>query len=78
MATAKAIARGCGILDSDGLVMEGPDFRKLSESELNNVLPKLQVLARSSPLDKQILVRNLKRLGETVAVTGGTLRQKYD
>lgn len=71
-ATARAIARGCGILDDDGLVMEGPEFRKLTESELDKVLPKLQVLARSSPLDKQILVKNLKRLGETVAVTGGT------
>ncbi|KAJ3346499.1 Calcium-transporting ATPase 10, plasma membrane-type [Kappamyces sp. JEL0680] len=69
-ATARAIARGCGILAADGVVMEGPAFRKLSEQELNAVLPKLQVLARSSPLDKQILVRNLKRLGETVAVTG--------
>jgi Ca2+-transporting ATPase len=73
LATAKAIARGCGILDNDGIVMEGPDFRKLTESEFDKVLPKLQVLARSSPLDKQILVRNLKRLGETVAVTGGNL-----
>jgi Ca2+-transporting ATPase len=69
--TARAIARGCGILNGDGIVMEGPDFRKLSEKELDQVLPKLQVLARSSPLDKQILVNNLKRLGETVAVTGG-------
>jgi Ca2+-transporting ATPase len=69
--TARAIARGCGILSVDGLVMEGPDFRKLSESQMNDILPKLQVLARSSPLDKQILVNNLKRLGETVAVTGG-------
>jgi Ca2+-transporting ATPase len=69
--TARAIARGCGILSVDGLVMEGPDFRKLSESQMNQILPRLQVLARSSPLDKQILVNNLKRLGETVAVTGG-------
>lgn len=70
-ATARAIAKQCGILNDDGIVMEGPEFRKLSEMELDKVLPKLQVLARSSPLDKQILVRNLKRLGETVAVTGG-------
>ena len=69
--TARAIAKGCGILSADGLVMEGPDFRKLTENELDVILPKLQVLARSSPVDKQILVRNLKRLGETVAVTGG-------
>ncbi|KAI5304103.1 plasma membrane calcium, partial [Ascosphaera atra] len=34
------------------------------------VLPKLQVLARSSPEDKRILVARLKHLGETVAVTG--------
>jgi magnesium-transporting ATPase (P-type) len=30
-------------------------------------------LARSSPLDKQILVNGLKKLGETVAVTGGKI-----
>ncbi|KAJ3323148.1 Calcium-transporting ATPase 10, plasma membrane-type [Boothiomyces sp. JEL0866] len=68
--TAKAIARGCGILTADGLVMEGPQFRVLTQEEMDKTLPKLQVLARSSPLDKQILVNNLKRLGETVAVTG--------
>ncbi|KAJ3319963.1 hypothetical protein HDV06_005781 [Boothiomyces sp. JEL0866] len=68
--TAKAIARGCGILSADGIVMEGPEFRQLSQEQMDRILPKLQVLARSSPLDKQILVNNLKRLGETVAVTG--------
>ncbi|KAJ3188439.1 hypothetical protein HDU85_005590 [Gaertneriomyces sp. JEL0708] len=70
LATAKAIATECRILTSQGIVMEGPAFRKLSEEEMDNILPRLQVLARSSPLDKQILVRALKRLGETVAVTG--------
>eukprot|EP00842_Homolaphlyctis_polyrhiza_P000217 jgi/Hompol1/1196/HPOL_004843-RA len=69
-ATARAIARECGILSSDGIVMEGPEFRTLTQEEMDNVLPRLQVLARSSPLDKQVLVENLKRLGETVAVTG--------
>lgn len=77
IATAKAISKGCGILTEGGLVMEGPAFRKLTEKELDEVLPKLQVLARSSPLDKQILVRNLKRLGETVAVTGGIGLQSW-
>lgn len=69
--TARAIARGCGILSADGIIMEGPDFRKMTQEQMDETLPKLQVLARSSPLDKQILVMNLKRLGETVAVTGG-------
>lgn len=68
--TAKAIAQECGIHTLGGIVMEGPDFRKLDRREMNEIIPKLQVLARSSPEDKRILVKRLKELGETVAVTG--------
>lgn len=68
--TARAIAGECGILTEGGIVMEGPTFRRLSEEEMDRTLPKLQVLARSSPEDKRILVTRLKHLGETVAVTG--------
>lgn len=68
--TARAIATECGIYTEGGIVMEGPVFRALSEEEMNNTLPRLQVLARSSPEDKRILVTRLKALGETVAVTG--------
>lgn len=69
VATARAIATECGIL-TDGVVLEGPAFRRLSEGELDEVIPRLQVLARSSPEDKRILVTRLKAIGETVAVTG--------
>lgn len=70
--TARAIARECGIYhpDKGGIAMEGPEFRRKNEEELRELVPKLQVLARSSPEDKRILVRTLKDLGETVAVTG--------
>ena len=68
--TAKAIAEECGIYTAGGVVMEGPQFRKLSNKEMNETIPRLQVLARSSPEDKRILVKRLKELGETVAVTG--------
>ncbi|KAF9870871.1 calcium-translocating P-type ATPase [Colletotrichum karsti] len=69
--TAQAIATECGIYTGgEGVIMEGPVFRKLSEPDMNALLPKLQVLARSSPEDKRILVTRLKALGETVAVTG--------
>ncbi|GME27233.1 ATPase P-type K/Mg/Cd/Cu/Zn/Na/Ca/Na/H-transporter [Neofusicoccum parvum] len=68
--TAKAIAEDCGILVPGGLVMEGPKFRTLKKREMDQVIPKLCVLARSSPEDKRILVKRLKELGETVAVTG--------
>jgi hypothetical protein len=68
--TAKHIARECGILSEGGLAMEGPDFRAKSEEELMQLLPQLQVLARSSPADKLVLVRTLKKMGDIVAVTG--------
>jgi Ca2+-transporting ATPase len=72
LVTARAIATECGIFtgDDEGVAMEGPAFRKLSETEMDAVIPRLQVLARSSPEDKRILVTRLKALNETVAVTG--------
>ncbi|KAF3022343.1 plasma membrane calcium [Penicillium rubens] len=69
MVTAKAIATDCGIY-TDGVVMEGPDFRRFTDEQFDEVLPKLQVLARSSPEDKRILVTRLRAMGEIVAVTG--------
>ncbi|KGQ04475.1 Calcium-transporting ATPase 2 [Beauveria bassiana D1-5] len=68
--TAQAIAKECGILQPNSLVMEGPDFRNLSKMEQAEIIPRLHVLARSSPEDKRILVKRLKEKGETVAVTG--------
>ncbi|KAH8425952.1 putative P-type calcium ATPase [Aspergillus melleus] len=68
--TAKAIAQECGIFTPGGVAIEGPRFRKLSSRQMTQIIPRLQVLARSSPDDKKILVTQLKKLGETVAVTG--------
>ncbi|KAE9567132.1 Calcium-transporting ATPase 2 [Colletotrichum fructicola] len=68
--TAKAIAKECGIYSPGGLAMDGPTFRKLTPAQLDLVIPRLQVLARSSPEDKLLLVTHLKGMGETVAVTG--------
>lgn len=49
--TAVAIAKQCGILKEDdggsgggGLAMEGSEFRKMTPKQLDQVLPKLQVL----------------------------------
>lgn len=68
--TAKSIALQCGIYTPGGIIMEGPIFRKLSKQEMLEVVPRLQVLARSSPEDKKRLVDYLKFIGETCAVTG--------
>ncbi|GAB4851634.1 Alpha carbonic anhydrase 4 [Ancistrocladus abbreviatus] len=69
--TAKAIARECGILTEGGIAIEGPDFRIQSPEEMKEIIPRIQVMARSLPSDKYMLVKNLKvLLGEVVAVTG--------
>ncbi len=68
--TAQAIAQDCGILQPDSIIMEGPEFRNLSKTQQEEIIPRLHVLARSSPNDKRVLVKRLKEKGETVAVTG--------
>ena len=50
--------------------LKGPVFRKLSNEDVDAILPRLQVMARSSPQDKYRLVKRLRELGEVVAVTG--------
>ncbi|KAI3415189.1 Calcium-transporting ATPase [Psidium guajava] len=69
--TAMAIARECGILTEGGIAIDGPDFRGKSLEEKKEIIPRIQVMARSLPLDKHTLVTILrKELNEVVAVTG--------
>lgn len=80
MPTAQSIAKECGILDAHYdmddssrdpyACMTGPEFRKLSEAERDEVARRIQVLARSSPTDKHLMVESQIRNGEIVAVTG--------
>ena len=58
--TARAIAIECGIITSEkDLVIEGPVFRRMTPKEVDAILPRLKVMARSSPRDKNMLVRRL-------------------
>ncbi|XP_061990312.1 calcium-transporting ATPase 10, plasma membrane-type-like isoform X2 [Rosa rugosa] len=72
--TAKAIALECGILRADSdlreLLIEGKDFRELSDRQREEVAEKISVMGRSSPNDKLLLVQALRRRGHVVAVTG--------
>ncbi|CAI9099828.1 OLC1v1036710C2 [Oldenlandia corymbosa var. corymbosa] len=69
--TAKAIARECGILTDDGIAIEGPDFRRKTPDEMRQIIPRIQVMARSSPTDKHVLVKNLRGMfKDVIAVTG--------
>jgi len=45
--------------------MEGPAFHALNPQERIEVVPRLQVLAQSSPEDKRALVETLRSLGKS-------------
>nr|DAD19801.1 TPA_asm: hypothetical protein HUJ06_021264 [Nelumbo nucifera] len=73
--TARAIAIECGILEPDEkvnneAVVEGIEFRSYSAEERMEKIDKIKVMARSSPIDKLLMVQSLKQKGHVVAVTG--------
>ncbi|KAJ9543273.1 hypothetical protein OSB04_022980 [Centaurea solstitialis] len=74
--TAKAIATELGILEAgphvsnNGEVIEGEEFRNYTEEERMEKVDRIRVMARSSPLDKLLMVQCLKKKGHVVGVTG--------
>ncbi|KAA0183478.1 hypothetical protein HAZT_HAZT003965 [Hyalella azteca] len=83
LATAKAIATKCGILEpgQNELMLDSEQFNRMIRDKegtvqqdlMEEVWPRLRVLARSSPQDKHTLVKgiiNSPRGSEVVAVTG--------
>jgi Ca2+-transporting ATPase len=67
--TATAIARDTGIL-TQGRIFTGQEFRSLTVAERISISRDVEVLARSEPLDKLLLVQALQAQGDVVAVTG--------
>lgn len=68
--TAKAIAEELGILDDAHIAVEASTLEDLSDQAFLEILPKIRVIARSTPLIKMRVVKGLKQLGNVVAVTG--------
>ena len=68
--TASAIARELHMLDDDHIAVEAREIEDLSDEELAALLPKIRVIARSTPGIKMRVVNTLKALGNVVAVTG--------
>jgi cation-transporting P-type ATPase I len=66
--TARAIAEELGL--ADGLILTGPEVDDLDDDQLAEVLPKVTVFARVTPLHKVRIVRTAQRLGRVVAMTG--------
>ena len=68
--TAKAIANQLGILKEGSLVVEAREIEDLPEQEFIQMLFKIKVIARSTPVIKMRVVNALKSIGHVVAVTG--------
>ena len=70
MITAEAIAHECGILSDTQIAITGETLRNMNPELLQEQLNTISVVARSTPLDKHLLVTSLQNKGEIVAVTG--------
>lgn len=71
IATARAIGREIGLLDSpESIALTSAEFNALSDEELKAKLPNIRVLARALPMDKFKLVGLLQEQKQVVAMTG--------
>ncbi len=72
METARAIAERVGITDSgaDGICVSGRELLSMTDFELRDALPRLRVVYRAMPADKERLVRIAGELGFVTGMTG--------
>jgi Ca2+-transporting ATPase len=68
--TAASIGRDLGLLGPDDDILEGPDLDRLSDAELDEIIPRIGVFGRVSPESKLRIVAAFQRRGEIVAMLG--------
>lgn len=69
--TAKAIAKEAGILkDETDVAITSAELEKMSDEEVKEVLPRLKVVSRAKPLDKQRLVKLAQEINDVTGMTG--------
>lgn len=69
--TASAIAKRVGILDGEsGVILSGDELRSLSDDEVREIIPRISVICRALPSDKERLVRLSQSMGLVVGMTG--------
>ena len=69
--TAIAIAKDCGLINSDkDLVFTNDELLKMSDEEIKEVLPNIKVVARAMPNMKRRLAKLSQENGEVVGMTG--------
>jgi len=67
---ARAIGRQAGMVDHGELVLTGADIVDLDDASLDEMLERVTIIARATPVDKVRIVESLQRRGHTVAMTG--------
>lgn len=68
--TAMAIAKEIGLIEKDEEVVTGSELNEISDEELEKIIPKIRIFARTDPTHKLRLVNLYKKMGFVVAVTG--------
>ncbi len=68
--TALAIAKELEVAKDINSVVSAEHIESLTDEELIKILPKINVIARSTPSIKLRVIKLLKSMGEVVAVTG--------
>ncbi len=68
--TAKRIAEEAGLIDKEGIFLDGENLEKMSDADLTGIIGKVDVFARVLPHQKLRIVRALQSKGEIVAMTG--------
>jgi P-type E1-E2 ATPase len=74
-ATAVAIATQLGIvpaavLKEDIVSLTGPQLDQMSDAQLDAVVMRCNIFARTSPENKIKIVKSLQRVGQTCSMTG--------
>lgn len=69
--TAIAIAKECGLINSDNdLVYTNDELESMTDDEIKQVLPRIRVIARAMPNMKRKIAQLSQQNGEVVGMTG--------
>lgn len=68
--TATSIAKDIGIFEDGDICLEGKELETMSDSALDEILPKVSVYARVAPEHKIRIVEAWQKRNEIVAMTG--------
>lgn len=68
--TALGVAKELKMLETDSIVLTSEELNKMSDEEIKKIIPKLKVVARSLPNDKNRLVKLSQELGLITGMTG--------